>query len=190
MIGHTEERDRTSVLLSDANILIDLANAGALGLVRDVINHDIASVYLPRIVYDEISSVITENQIADLGIIILPVEIELNFRVVQYPDRRLSAADKSLLLMAKDAGYTVWTNDGHLRKKCKDEGISAMWCFEVLRLLVDNDYLAAAELLAIAARVEETNPYLRGIADRLRSQLGIQQLKERNTYEDTEVGKK
>lgn len=173
MSAKDDTSDETSVLLADANILIDLANASALGLIRDIVRHDIASVYLPRSVYDEVSTVITENQIADMGITILPVEIALMARVVRYPDRRLSVADKSLLLMAKDAGYTVWTNDGHLRKKCKDEGISAMWCFEVLRLLVDNDYLAAAELLAIAARVEETNPYLGGITDRLRSQLNI-----------------
>ena len=172
MSAKDDTSDETSVLLADANILIDLANASALGLIRDIVRHDIASVYLPRSVYDEVSTVITENQIADMGITILPVEIALMARVVRYPDRRLSVADKSLLLMAKDAGYTVWTNDSHLRAKCKDENVMVAWEFEILRLLVERDYLAAADLINVAKRVEDSNPYIVGISNRLRDELG------------------
>ena len=164
---------RLEVLLADANVLIDLLHANALGLVGDLIRHDIATVYLPRIVYDEISTVISESQIAELGITILPVEIALMERVAQYHDTRLSYPDRSLLLLAKDRGYAVWSNDKRLRENCNENGVRALWEFEVLRGLVERDFMSAADLVAVAERVEDTNPYLSGITERLRNLLGM-----------------
>lgn len=171
MIAAPPNNGRLEVLLADANVLIDLLNAGALGLVGDLIRHDIATIYLPRIVYDEVSSVIPESQIADLGITILPVEIALMERVAKYHDARLSYPDRSLLLLAKDRGYAVWSNDKRLRENCSENGVRALWEFEVLRWLVERDFISATNLVAIAERVEETNPYLAGITERLRSLL-------------------
>lgn len=165
------DNGRMEVLLADANVLIDLLNANALGLVGDLIRHDIATIHLPRIVYDEVSSVISESQIADLGITILPVEIALMERVAKYQDTRLSYPDRSLLLLAKDNGYAVWSNDKRLRENCDENGIRTLWEFEVLRGLVERDFMSAADLVAVAARVEETNPYLSGITERLRERL-------------------
>lgn len=167
------DNGRLEILLADANVLIDLLNADALSLVGDLVRNDIATVYLPRIVYDEVTTVISESQIADLGITILPVEIALMERVAQYHDTRLSYPDRSLLLMAKDNGYTVWSNDKRLRENCGANGIRVLWEFEVLRRLVERDFMSAADLVAVAARVEETNPYLSGITERLRGLLGM-----------------
>lgn len=164
---------RLEILLADVNVLIDLHSANALGLIGDLIRHDLATVYLPRIVYDEVNSVITESQIADLGITILPVEIALMARVAAYHDTRLSYPDRSLLLMAKDNGYTVWSNDRRLRANCGANGVRVLWEFEALRRLVDRDFISAAELIAVAARVEETNPYLTSITERLRGLLDL-----------------
>ena len=164
---------RLEILLADANVLIDLLSANALGLVGDLIRHDLAAVYLPRIVYDEVSTVITESQIADLGITILPVEIALMERVTRYHDTRLSIPDRSLLLMAMDKGYVVWSNDRRLRENCGANGVRVLWEFEALLRLVERDFMSAADLVAVAARVEETNPYLSGITERLRCLLGF-----------------
>ncbi len=162
------DNGRLEILLADANVLIDLLNANALGLVGDLIRHDLATVYLPRIVYDEVTTVISESQIADLGITILPVEIALMERVAHYHDTRLSYPDRSLLLMAKDNGYTVWSNDKRLRENCGANGIRVLWEFEALRRLVERDFMSATDLVSVAARVEESNPYLSGITERLR----------------------
>lgn len=167
------DNGRMEILMADANVLIDLLNADALGLVGDLIRHDLATVHLPRIVYDEVSTVISEGQIADLGIIILPVEIALMERVTRYHDTRLSIPDRSLLLIAKDNGYTVWSNDRRLRENCGANGVRTLREFEVLRRLVERDFMSAADLVAVAARVEETNPYLSGITERLRCLLGF-----------------
>ena len=168
------DNERMEILLADANVLIDLLNANALGLVGDLVRHDLATVYLPRIVYDEVSAVITESQIANLGITILPVEIALMERVVRYRDTRLSFPDRSLLLLAKDKSYTVWSNDRRLRENCVANGVRVLWEFEVLRRLVERDFMSAADLVAVAARVEEINPYLSGVTERLRGLLGYE----------------
>ena len=167
------DNGRLEVLLADANVLIDLLNANALGLVGDLIRHDIATVHLPRIVYDEVSTVISESQIADLGITILPVEIALMKRVAQYHDTRLSYPDRSLLLLAKDKGYAVWSNDKRLRENCNENGVRTLWEFEMLRVLVERDFMSAADLVDVADLVEKTNPYLSGITERLRGLLGM-----------------
>ena len=167
------ETGRLEILLADANVLIDLLNADALGLVGELVRHDIVAVYLPRIVYDEVSAVISEDRIAELGVTILPVEISLMERVAQYHDKRLSAPDSSLLLIAKDKGYTVWSNDRRLRENCGENGVRAVWEFEALRWLVDRDFMSAADLVAVAVRVEESNPYLSGITEKLRSILSM-----------------
>ena len=166
------DNGRLEILLADANVLIDLLNAGALALVGDLIRNDIATVYLPRIVYDEVSTVISESQIADLGITILPVEIALMERVAQYHDTRLSYPDRSLLLMAKDNGYTVWSTYERLRENCTANAVRTLWEFLLLRRLVGRDFMSAADLVAVAERVEATNPYLSGITERLRGLLG------------------
>ena len=74
--------------------------------------------------------------------------------------------------MAKDRGYAVWSNDRRLRENCGENGVRTLWEFEVLRWLVERDFISAAGLVAVAARVEETNPYLSGITERLRGLLG------------------
>ena len=38
----------------------------------------------------------------------------------------------------------------------------------MLRRLVERDFMSAADLVAVAERVEATNPYLSGITERLR----------------------
>ena len=75
--------------------------------------------------------------------------------------------------MAKDNGYTVWSNDKRLRENCDANGVRVLWEFEALRRLVERDFMSAADLVAVAARVEETNPYLSGITERLRGLLGM-----------------
>ena len=43
----------------------------------------------------------------------------------------------------------------------------------MLRVLVERDFMSAADLVDVADRVEKTNPYLSGITERLRGLLGM-----------------
>ena len=165
------DQPKTKLLLADANILIDLARAGGLGLIGELIHHALAEVFIPRTIYDEVASEVSETQIAELGITILSVTTELTDRALAYPDTRLSPPDRVLLLMALENGYGAWTNDKKLRAKCKLQNVPIYWEFEILRELVANGHLAKETLVALARKVDECNPYEKGVADDLEKRL-------------------
>ena len=164
-------QSRTALLLADANILIDLAQAGGLGLIGELSRHRIAEVYVPRTIYDEVATEVSETEIADLGITILAVSRELTARALAYPDARLSPSDRELLLMAVENGYGVWTNDKRLRANCERNGVAVYWEFEALLNLVSLGHLAKDALVALARKVADNNPYLKGIADDMENAL-------------------
>lgn len=165
------DQPKTKLLLADANILIDLAKADSLGLIGDLIRHALAEVYIPRTIYDEVAFEVSETQIAELGITILSVAKELTARALAYPDVCLSPPDRVLLLMASENGYGAWTNDKKLRANCRLMNVSVYQEFEILRELVTNGYLAKEALVAIARKVDESNPYEKGVADDLEKTL-------------------
>lgn len=159
------------VLLADANILIDLAETNSLGLIGKIIQFGIAKVYVPRTIYDEVATLISETQVAELGLTLLPAQIRLTHEALGYEDKRLSVPDRVLLLTALHNGYAAWTNDKRLRDNCASHGVKTYWEFEVLKLLVQNDYMSAKELIAVAESVESNNIFIKGVAARLREQL-------------------
>lgn len=64
----TADQPQRKLRLADANIFIDLVQAGGVGLIGDIVRFGIASIYVPRTIYDEISSEVSEVDIASLGI--------------------------------------------------------------------------------------------------------------------------
>ena len=159
------DQPRTVLLLADANILIDLAQAGGLELIGELARHQIAEVYVPRAIYDEVASEVSETEIVELGITILAVSQELTMRALAYPDARLSPSDRVLLLTAVENGYCVWTNDKRLRANCRLKDVAVYWEFEALRELVTHGHLAKEALVSLARKVADNNPFMKGVAD-------------------------
>ncbi len=167
----TSDQSSNKLLLADANILIDLFLADALGLISELSRYGIAKIFIPRIIYDEVSTQISENSIMEFGITILPVTVELSQRVLDYPDQRLSIPDRSLLLMAESESFGVWTNDRRLRENCRKCGIEVWWEFQLLKELVVVGGLDRDALFAVAKRIEELNPFMRGLEARLQIEM-------------------
>ena len=170
MTAQTDQLQR-KLLLADANIFIDLAQAGGLKLVGDLIRLGIADIYVPRTIYDEISSEVSESDIVNLGITILPATEALARRVLAYPDRRLSRPDRTLLLMAEDNGFGIWSNDRRLRANCEEKNIPVYWEFQLLRELVVHGAIEKATLIQLARTVENINAFMKGVAETLESEL-------------------
>lgn len=160
------------LLLTDANIVIDLAHAGALGLILKLAQSGIGEVLMPRIVFDEANE-LTESNVADYGIRLLPVGLDLLDRAQNSGEKRLSVQDQIIMMIADhdDRPYTVWTNDRLLRTSCGKRGISVAWCFEVLVKLVEAKAITGQELMSVAKAIEKTNPYQKGICVRLQNLL-------------------
>lgn len=165
------DQPETKLLLADANILIDLAQSDGLGLIGDLIRHGIAEVYVPRTIYDEVASEVSETQIADLGITILSVTGDMTARALAYPDTRLSPQDRVLLLLAIENGYGAWTNDRKLRANCRLKNVPIYWEFEILRELVTNGRLAKDAFVALVRKIANCNPYLKGVANDIENTL-------------------
>ena len=165
------DQSPTRLLLADANILIDLAQAGGLGLIGDLIRFGLAEIFVPRVIYDEVSTEVSETQVVELGITILPVSVDLSRRVLEYPDRALSRPDRTLLLLAMEAGYGVWSNDRRLRSNCVDKGVAVYWEFQLLGELVKTGRLAKRVLVELARKVETINVFQKGVADDLEKKL-------------------
>lgn len=162
------------LLLTDANVLIDLASVeGGMGLVGDLIRLGIAEVYLPRAIYDEIEPMISEEEVLRLGITILPVT-EATTRAAQaYPDAKLSMQDRTLLAIAIEREFAVWSNDVRLRTNCSKNGVPIFWEFEILCKLVVRGFVGKEQLIAVARAVESVNRYIRlkEVSKRLEAEL-------------------
>lgn len=165
----TADQPQRKLLLADANIFIDLVQAGGLGLIGDIVRFGIASIYVPRTIYDEISSEVSEVDIASLGITILPATEDMARRVIAYPDKRLSRPDRTLLLMAN--GFGVWSNDRRLRDNCKEKNIPVYWEFQLLRELVTRGFMEKSTLVGLARSVANINEFVKGVAETLESEL-------------------
>ena len=158
-------------LIADANILIDLAQAGELDAIRTLIHRQLVEIVMPRCVFDEISSEVTETDIHELGITLAPTTIEIYSKTAQMTERGLSRQDKTILLTAEEKGYAVWTNDKALGKSCAARGIEVFREFAILKLLLVHGFISRDALLEIARRVEEINPLMKGVSERLNSEI-------------------
>ena len=159
----TADQPQRKLLLADANIFIDLMQVSGLGLIGDIVRFGIASIYVPRTIYDEISSEVSEVDIASLGVTILPATKDMARRVVAYPDKRLSCPDRTLLLMAEDNGFGVWSNDRRLRDNCKARNIPVCWEFQLLRELVTRGFMEKSALIGLARSVANINEFMNNI---------------------------
>ena len=165
------DQSQRKLLLADANIFIDLVQVGGLGLIGDIVRFGIASIYVPRTIYDEISTEVSEADVANLGITILPATEDLARRVIAYPDKRLSRPDRTLLLMAEDNGFGVWSNDRRLRANCQEKNIPVYWEFQLLRELVTGGFVEKSTLIGLARSVANINEFMKGVAETLKSEL-------------------
>jgi len=158
-------------LLTDANILIDLAQANALHLLRLVTDAGIATIAVPHCVYAEARSEIDETGILGCGLIMVHESLETKIKAVSINEKGLSDTDKTLLQMAMERHYSIWTNDGTLHKKCKAYGVLAYWEFEILLKLYEVRLVAADDLLELAATLETINPRMKGMREKLSKDL-------------------
>jgi rRNA-processing protein FCF1 len=158
-------------LLTDANILIDLAQANALHFLRMLTQAGIATIMVPHCVYAEARSEIDETSILECGLIMVHESLETKIKAVAIDEKGLSDTDKTLLQMAMECHYSIWTNDGTLHKKCKAYDILAYWEFEVLLKLYEIRLVAANNLLELADTLETINPRMKGMREKLSKDL-------------------
>ena len=158
-------------LIADANILIDLSQAGRLDMIQTLIRQQLVEIVMPRCVFDEISNEVTENDIYELGITLAPTTPDIYVKITRMTERGLSRQDKTVLLIAEKKGYAVWTNDRQLGKSCSARGIKVFREFAILKILYEHGLISKDALLDVARCVEALNPLMKGICQRLTAEL-------------------
>lgn len=143
------------LMIMDACVLIDFIKTGR-AVLELVVKH-VGPLYVTSPVVDEVNEIDDENELVDLGLIIIEPEIEDAY-VASSRSGPLSFQDWLCLLTAKRHGFTCVTNDKNLRKLCRQESVSLLWGLELLAELHKAGGIPATEAEAIAQAIRLSNP--------------------------------
>lgn len=143
------------LMIMDACVLIDFIKTER-AVLELVVKH-VGPLYVTSPVVNEVNEIDGENELVELGLIIIEPEIEDAYAA---GDRSgpLSFEDWLCLLTAKRHGFTCVTNDKNLRKLCRQESVSLLWGLELLAELHKVGGIPATEAETIAQAIRRSNP--------------------------------
>ena len=107
-------------------------------------------------VLDEVRGV-TKIQCASLGLEVIEVETEQMLRASQV-ESSVSFNDRLCLVACRDEDWTCVTNDGALRRLCKQYGVQTKFGLGLMVDLVAEGALAKRRAVAVARQIQATNP--------------------------------
>ena len=148
--------DRPKLMIMDACVLIDFIKAERA--VLELVVKYVGPLYVTSPVVEEIHEIDDENELVNLGLIIIEPEIEDAYTAAGTVAGPLSFEDWLCLLTAKRNGFTCVTNDKNLRKFCKQEGVSLLWGLELVAELHKAGGLPGQEAEAFAQAIRQSNP--------------------------------
>jgi len=143
------------LMIMDACVLIDFIKADR-SVLELVVKH-VGTLHVVGPVIDEVKEIEGENELIELGMVIVEPEIE-DLDAASQKNRRTSKPDNLCLLMAKRHGLTCVTNDKPLRTFCEKENVPTMWGLELLIELNRSGGIPAETALDIARKIREANP--------------------------------
>lgn len=156
-------------LLADANVLIDYAAAG-LSMLGVLCRH-LAPIHVPSPVLDEVRQLspsdleqvgcaITEPTLAQAS------EAAAGAGTISFPDRLC-------LIVARDRGWHVLTNDRPLRNACHAFSVGCIWGLEAMAMVVEAGHLPAKRATTAAEKIAAGNPFITpAILRRFRARIG------------------
>lgn len=142
-------------MILDACVLIDFVKADKFVLAS--ITQKVGSIYVVSPVVSEVKDIEDEDELTDVGIIVLEPEIEDAF-IAAAQGGATSFQDKLSMLTAKRNGFVCVSNDTSLRKLCESEQVPVMWGLQLLLELHKTNGIRADDAIIIASKIHETNP--------------------------------
>ena len=143
------------LMIMDACVLIDFIKADR-SVLQLVVKH-VGLLHVTSPVVDEVNEIEDENELIELGLVIVEPEMEDAFAAAGQPGPT-SFEDRLCLLTAKRYGFTCVTNDKSLRKVCKEESVHLLWGLELLAELHKAGGIPAKEAEKIAQEIRKSNP--------------------------------
>ena len=157
-------------LVADASVLIDYVETDRS--VLSLISRRLATIHVPSPVLEEVRA-LSNKDAAALGIDVVEPTLHQALEA-QAGEGRMSFRDWLCFVVARDAGWSVLTNDMALRKACDSAGVSCVWGMEAMAMLVDGKHLSAARAMAAARKIARVNPFITDtILDRFRDRIGL-----------------
>jgi predicted nucleic acid-binding protein len=142
-------------MIMDACVLIDFIKADRT--VLELIVKYIGLLHVTSTVVDEVNEIDGENELIELGLIIVEPEIEDAFMAAEQSGRT-SFQDRICFLSAKRNNFTCVTNDKNLRKLCEQGGVPVLWGLELLAELHKIGGIPSDEAEYIAQSIHIVNP--------------------------------
>jgi predicted nucleic acid-binding protein len=153
-------------MIMDACVLIDFIKADRS--VLELVVKYVGPLHVASHVIAEVNEIEDENELVDLGLIIVEPEIEDAFAAATGAGPT-SFQDRLCLLTARRYGLTCVTNDKNLRKLCEQEKLPRLWGLELLVELHRCGGIPAEDALDIARKIHVANP--KHISERLLKRL-------------------
>jgi hypothetical protein len=158
-------------LLADANVLIDYAKAGPH--VPALASAHLGGLHVVSVVLHAEVRQLSERRCRRLGIEVLEPTFD-QLAEAGSGRRVLSFHDWCCLIVARDRGHALVTNDKALRKACTGAAIDTKWGLELLLDSVRGGHLGAMRARRMAIRIQELDPTRinAAIMARFRARLG------------------
>jgi len=147
---------RPVLLISDACVLIDFCKAGCHDILSLVSRH-ILPIHVPFVVLKEVDH-LDKDKAARIGITVVEVtvtQIQAATAVRGGPSQQ----DRLCLIVARDCGGAVWSNDKKLRALCKEHGVTSYWGLEIILLLVKGNHLDGKRAHEAATLIHKIDPH-------------------------------
>lgn len=157
-------------LVADANVLIDYADSGRA--VLGTISRYLAPVHIPSPILDEVTQ-LSSQEVEELGCIVLEPGLDqvMEAAAAKGP---VSFQDRLCLIVARDAGLAVLTNDKPLRRACQESSIPLVWGLQAMVLLTRAKRMSPRRALQVAEKMSSANSYITAqLLARFRSEIGL-----------------
>jgi rRNA-processing protein FCF1 len=139
----------------DACVLIDFIKVDRS--IFEFIMKYVGPVFVVSPVVDEVNEIDNEEELVELGLIIIEPELEDAFAAASVSGPT-SFQDRLCLNTAKRYGFTCVTNDINLRKLCEKENVPILWGLELLSQLHQAGGISAQKAIKIAQQIHKINP--------------------------------
>ena len=147
--------DRPSVLLSDADVLIDYRDSD-LSILALVVEY-LAPVHVLQDIVDEVDD-LSPGRCEELGLTVIEVEPQVLLQLSALP-RRLSRYDRLSLLVCQENDWICITNDRLLRRTCNEHNVRTRWGLQLMLDLVSAGVLSPSRASETARRIHANNPH-------------------------------
>lgn len=144
-----------SPVLVDADVLIDFRDSDLT--VLTLVARHLRPVRILQPVLGEVDD-LDETECDQLGLAVFEPSPE---QLEDAAARRgsLSLLDRAVLIVARDEGWSVATNDRALRRECRVEGVATRWGLQLLGDLVEVEQLSVGAALGVAHEIHGNNRF-------------------------------